>query len=72
MKLLLIITEVISAILLIATILLHSAKGEGMGGIGGQSRMFHAARGMENGLDRVTAGSAIVFLVSAALLGILP
>ena len=42
MKNTLLIIEVISGILLIGAILLHSPKGEGIGGIGGQARMLNS------------------------------
>ena len=53
MKILLLIIELISAIGLVITVLLHSAKGEGLGGIGGQARLFNAQSDMESGLRKV-------------------
>ena len=40
MKTLLLTIEFISAVLVIIFVLLHSAKGEGLGGIGGQARIY--------------------------------
>lgn len=71
MKGFLLIFQLFSAVALIATILLHSAKGEGIGGIGGQARIFGTQKGLEEGLDRITAGCAIVFLTISILLGII-
>lgn len=55
---------------LIITILLHSAKGEGLGGIGGQAKLFGTQKDLEAGLDKVTTGLAVVFLCLSAILGI--
>ena len=60
--------QLISAAALIATVLLHSAKGEGLGGIGGQAKLFGTQRGLEQGLDRLTVGAAVSFIsISIAL-----
>ncbi len=56
---------------LIIAILLHSAKGEGMGAIGGHARMFNSHRDLEAGLNKVTAGLAIAFFIVAGILGVL-
>ena len=71
LKTLLLAIEFLSAFILIITILMHSPKSEGMGAIGGQSRMFGGAKGMEAGLTRVTMILGVVFLVTALLLSIL-
>jgi len=55
---------------LIATILLHSAKGEGLGGIGGQAHLFGSQKGLEEGLDRITTILAVVFMLLSAVIGI--
>lgn len=68
MKLFLLIIEIISCILLIISVLLHSAKGEGLGSIGGGARLFGTQKGMEAGLDRITTILAATFLITAALL----
>ena len=71
MKSFLITLELLSGISLVIAILLHSPKGEGLGSIGGQSRMFNPApKGMEAGLNKVTYGLAVVFFVVAAILGL--
>ena len=55
MQLFLLIVEIISGLLLIGAILLHSPKSEGMGAIGGQARSFKApVDDMESGLKKVT------------------
>lgn len=62
--------EFMSAICLIITILLHSAKGEGLGGIGGQARIFNTQKGLESGLDRITYTFAFIFLITAGIFGV--
>ncbi len=58
-----------SAVALIVTVLLHSAKGEGLGGIGVQARVFATQKGLEEGLNKITTILAAVFLITSALLG---
>ena len=67
----LLILQLISAIALVIAVLLHAAKGEGLGGIGGAARIFGTPKGMEQGLDRITWGCAILFLSVSILLAIL-
>ena len=69
MKVFLLVCQLISAIAVIATVLLHSAKGEGLGGIGGQARIFGSPKGLEQGLDRITSGAAIIFIFISIILG---
>ena len=57
------------AVGIIILVLLHSPKGEGMGGIGGSATMFSGKRGAEAGLDRVTWIVSILFLVVCTILG---
>jgi preprotein translocase subunit SecG len=71
MKGFLLILQLISGVLLIIAILLHAAKGEGLGGIGGSARLFGTPKGMEEGLDRITWGLAIAFMVISVLLAVL-
>ena len=68
MKILLLTFEAISSILLIISVLLHSAKGEGLGSIGGSAKLFRTQKGMEAGLDKITTTLTIIFMASAALL----
>lgn len=71
MKLFLSIIELFVAIFLVGSILLHSAKGEGLGGIGGPARLFRSAKGMEDGLNKITAALAALFLILAGILGVI-
>jgi len=60
--------QLISAICLIAAILLHSAKGEGLGGIGGQAKIFGTQKGLEEGLDKITYACAGTFMLVSLLI----
>ncbi len=71
MKTLLLTIEFISAIALTVAVLLHSAKGEGLGGIGGQAKLYHSQKGLEDGLTRVTSIIATIFLITAGIFGVL-
>lgn len=68
MKGFLLFLQLFSAFALIITILLHTAKGEGLGGIGGQAKLFGAQKGLEEGLNRITAACAVAFLIVSVIL----
>jgi preprotein translocase subunit SecG len=71
MKGFLLFIQIISAVFLIAAILLHSAKGEGLGGIGGQARIFGTQKGLEEGLDKITFACASLFMLVSLVLSII-
>lgn len=71
MKGLLIGVQIISAISVIALVLMHTAKGEGLGGIGGQAKLFGTPKGLEEGLNRLTTGCAITFVFVSFILGLI-
>ena len=52
----------VSALSLIVLVLLHSPKGDGIGGIGGQAQLFTSAKSAEVTLNRITWMLAIVFM----------
>jgi preprotein translocase subunit SecG len=67
-KVFLTISQVFLSIALVAAVLLHSAKGEGLAGIGGQAHMFGSQKGVEAGLNRITTIIAVIwFLVAVGL-----
>ena len=70
MKTLLLGIDFISAFLLIVMILMHSPKGEGLGGIGGQAKLYNSQKGMEAGLNKITGILALIFIVVSLILGI--
>lgn len=61
--------QVISAILLIVLVLMHSPKGDGIAGIGNAAQMFSSQKSAEKGLNKLTAIIAIVFVVTVFVLG---
>lgn len=63
------IIQIISAVLLIVLILLHSPKGDGIAAIGGASQMFSSQKSAEQGLNKLTAYVAAIFLICTFLLG---
>lgn len=52
----------LSALGVIVLVLLHSPKGDGIGGIGGQAQLFTSTKSAETALNRVTWVLAIVFI----------
>lgn len=52
----------ISAFGLIILVLLHSPKGDGIGGIGGQAQLFTSTKSAEITLNRITWTFAILFM----------
>ena len=61
--------QVISAILLIVLVLMHSPKGDGIAGIGNAAQMFSSQKSAEKGLNKLTAIIAIIFIVTVFVLG---
>ncbi len=57
-----------SALLLIIVVLLHSPKGDGLGGIGGQAQLFTSTKSAENTLNRITWVLTIIFMASTIAL----
>jgi len=61
--------QIISAILLIILILLHSPKGDGIAAIGGASHVFASQKSAEKGLNKLTGIIAAIFIICTFLLG---
>ncbi len=70
MKTILFTLQVVSAFSLVIAVLLHSAKGEGMGSIGGNARIFGPQKGLEEGLDRITTICAVAFIIFSIALAV--
>lgn len=51
-----------SACLLAVLVLLHSPKGDGIGGIGGQAQLFTSAKSAEKTLNQITWTLSSVFI----------
>ena len=60
---------VLSSLLMIVLILLHSPKGDGIAGIGNAAQMFTSQKSAEKGLNKLTGIVALVFVVCVFLLG---
>lgn len=58
----------VSAFLSIVLILLHSPKGDGLGGIGGQSQLFTSTKSAENTLNRITWALSVTFMALTVIL----
>ena len=52
----------LSGALLIITVLLHSPKGDGLGGIGGQAQLFTSAKSAEKTLNQITWTLSSIFI----------
>lgn len=61
--------QVISSLLLIVLILMHSPKGDGIAGIGNAAQMFTSQKGAEKGLNKLTGIVAGIFVLCVFLLG---
>ena len=57
------------AIFLIILILMHSPKGDGIGGIGGASHIFATQKSAEKGLNKVTGIICAIFIICTFLIG---
>lgn len=58
----------VSASFLIILVLLHSPKGDGLGGIGGQAQLFTSAKTAEKTLNQITWTLAIIFMALTVVL----
>jgi preprotein translocase subunit SecG len=58
----------ILSVSIIFLVLLHSPKGDGVAGIGGQAQMFSSTRSAEASLNRLTWGLTIFFLALSIIL----
>lgn len=61
--------EVLLALCVVALVLLHPPKGDGLGAIGAPATMFTGKRGAEAGLDKVTWVCVGLFMFVCLLLG---
>jgi preprotein translocase subunit SecG len=58
----------VSAFGLTAMVLLHSPKGDGIGGIGGQAQLFSSTKSAESNLNRITWGLFLIFITLTIIL----
>lgn len=71
MRIFLLIVQAIVAVGLVVLVLMHTAKGEGLGGIGGQAKLFGSQKGLEEGLDKITTIFAVLFIVISIVLSLM-
>lgn len=62
------IIQIIAAVVLIALILMHSPKGDGIAAFGCTSQLFSSQKNAEKGLNKLTMYVAIVFIVCSFIL----
>lgn len=65
----LLIVQIISGLLTVVLVLLHSPKGSGMASIGGAAQLFSSQKSVESGLNKITGIVATVFIVTSLILG---
>ncbi len=58
----------VSAFGLMAMVLLHSPKGDGIGGIGGQAQLFSSTKSAESNLNRITWSLFLIFITLTIVL----
>lgn len=63
------VVQIISALLLIVLVLLHSPKGDGIASIGSASQLFSSQKSAEKGLNKVTYIVGGIFILTTLLLG---
>ncbi len=62
--------QILSALFLILLVLLHSPKGDGMGGMmGSASQLFASQKTAEKGLNKVTYVTGAIFILTTLVLG---
>lgn len=67
----LIFIQTICAILLVAAVLLHAPKGEGLGSIGGRANVFNVHNELEKGLDQATLIFASGFFIVSLIIALI-
>ena len=61
--------QIISAVLLIVLVLIHSPKGDGLASIGAASQLFSSQKGAEKGLNKITYTVGTILLLVTLILG---
>ena len=60
---------VLTALLIIVLVLMHSPKGDGIAGIGNAAQMFTSQKSAEKGLNKLTGIVSLIFVICVFLLG---
>lgn len=61
--------QVLSGLAIIALVLIHSPKGDGLAGIGGSAQLFTSPRGAEEGLNKLTLYMVYAFFTLSFITG---
>ncbi|MBQ7125537.1 preprotein translocase subunit SecG [bacterium] len=61
--------QIVSALLLVILILMHSPKGDGIAGIGNAAQVFSSQKSAEKGLNKLTGIVAAIFIICVFILG---
>jgi len=61
--------QVVVCLVLITLVMIHSPKGDGIGGIGNAAQLFTSQRGAEEGLTKFTGWVAGTFFLLSAIIG---
>ena len=61
--------QALAAATLIALVLIHSPKGDGIAGIGGSAQLFSSPRGAEEGLNKLTLYIVYAFFALSFVTG---
>lgn len=60
--------QLLLSLALIVAVMLHPAKGAGLGSMGGSAQVFGSQKGAETGLNRITGVIAALWAIVAILL----
>ncbi len=63
--------QMLSAIITVFLVLLHSPKGDGLASIGAASQLFASQKSTEKGLNKLTYFFVLTFIISSFILGYL-
>ena len=61
--------QILVAFFLVLLVMIHSPKGDGLGGFGGTSQIFSSQKGAEAALNKTTAYVAGLFYLVSFILG---
>lgn len=65
----LLIVQILSGVLTVLLVLLHSPKGSGMASIGDAAQLFSSQKSVESGLNKITGIIATIFILTSLILG---
>ena len=63
------IVQIVSGLLVVLLVLLHSPKGSGLAAIGDAAQLFSSQKSVESGLNKITTIFSYIFMCSSLILG---